>query len=147
MGLRIATESSPFWPGPILPASSITAIGCSRQFHQQIPHFSLADVRRLGVEQVTHLALQRCHDADALLIHFDVDVMADAELPGAYDASDDGLTPAEAHRLLQLLLADPRVRAVEVTEYCPDNDPSQHGAKTLVELLTGALVSSATGDA
>ena len=145
MGLWMATHSSPFWPGPVLSPSAITAIGCSRQIHRQIPHFTLADVRRLGAEQTAHLALQRCTQAEALLLHFDVDVMADAELPGAYDASDDGLTRAEARILLRTILADPRVRAVEVTEYCPDNDSSHSGSAALVDLLTDAFAVGIAG--
>ncbi|HEY7974836.1 MAG TPA: arginase family protein [Ktedonobacterales bacterium] len=143
MGLRIATEASPFWPGPMLPASAVSAIGCSRQIHVQIPHFTLEDVRGLGAEQVARLALQRCAAAEALLVHFDVDVMADAELPGAYDPSTDGLTRDEAFLLLRTILADPRVRAAEVTEYCPENDPDQRGATTLVQLLTTACAAGA----
>ncbi len=139
MGLEIVTTPSPFWTGPILSPSAITVIGCSRQIHPQIPHFTLANVRRLGPEQAAHLALQRCRAAEALLLHFDVDVMVDAELPGAYDASEDGLTLTEASILLRIFLADPRVRAIEVTEYCPDNDPAKHGAAALVDLLTDAL--------
>lgn len=139
MGLRIATEATPFWPGPVLPPPHVTAIGCSRQIHEQIPHVTLEEVRRMGPQQVARLALGRCAAADALLVHFDVDVMADAELPGAYDASADGLTLAEARALLGTLLADDRVRALEVTEYCPANDPDQRGARALVDLLASAL--------
>lgn len=145
MGLRIATEPSPFWPSPLLSPAAITAVGCSRQIHEHIPHFTLADVRRLGAEQVAQLALQRCVNAEALLLHFDVDVMADAELPGAYDASDEGLTRGEAGILLRAFLADSRVRAIEVTEYCPENDPDQHGVARLVHLLTNALAEGAVG--
>lgn len=146
MGLEIATTPSPFWPGPILSPSAITAIGCSRQIHQQIPHITLAEVRRLGAEQVARLALQRCMEAEALLLHLDVDVIADAELPGAYDASEDGLALAEVCILLRTFLADPRVRAIEVTEYCPDNDPGNRGATALVDLLTDALAAGSTGN-
>ena len=146
MGLEIATTPSPFWPGPILSPSAITAIGCSRQIHQQIPHVTLAEVRQLGAERVARLALQRCTQAEALLLHLDVDVIADAELPGAYDASEDGLTLAEVSILLRVFLADPRVRALEVTEYCPDNDPGNRGATALVDLLTDALAAVSTGN-
>lgn len=139
MGLRIATEATPFWPGPIVPPSSVTALGCSRQIHEQIPHFTLDEVRRIGPQQAARLALGRCADSDRLLVHFDVDVVADAELPGAYDASADGLTLAEARALLGTLLADGRVCAIEVTEYCPGNDPDQRGAHALADLLASAL--------
>lgn len=140
MGLGIATApASPFWPGPILAPSDVVAIGCSRQIHQQFPHFTLADVRALGAEQTARIALRRCDDAAALLVHFDVDVMANAELPGAYDPSDDGLTREEARILLRTLLADQRVRMLEVTEYCPDNDPDLRGAAALADLLATTL--------
>ena len=149
MGLRIATEPSPFWPGPIMPPSAVTVIGCSRQIHEQFAHLTLGDVRRMGVRTAASAALARCEAADALLVHFDVDVMTDAELPGSYDASADGLTLAEARTLLGMVLADERVRAIEVTEYCPGNDPGQQGAQALVELLATALMASAahTGSA
>jgi arginase len=140
MGLGIATApASPFWPGPILAPSDVVAIGCSRQIHQQFPHFTLADVRELGAEQTARIALRRCDDAAALLVHFDVDVMANAELPGAYDPSDEGLTREEAHILLRTILADRRVRMLEVTEYCPDNDPDLRGAAALADLLATTL--------
>ena len=146
MGLRFATEATPFWPGPVVPPSSVTVVGCSRQIHEQIPHFTLDDVRRMGAHEAALAALGRCAAADALLVHFDVDVMADAELPGAYDASTDGLRLVEARTLLGTLLADGRVRALEVTEYCPANDPEQRGAQALVELLAAALARHAGPD-
>jgi arginase len=140
MGLGIATApASPFWPGPILAPSDVIAIGCSRQIHQQFPHFTLTDVRELGAEQTARIALRRCDDDAALLVHFDVDVMANAELPGAYDPSDDGLTREEARILLRTILADRRVRVMEVTEYCPDTDPELRGATTLANLLAATL--------
>lgn len=149
MGLGFATEATPFWPGPVVPPTSVTVVGCSRQIHEQFPHFTLDDVRRMGAHEAALAALARCEAADTLLIHFDVDVMADAELPGAYDASTDGLTLAEARTLLGAFLADARVRALEVTEYCPTNDPELRGAQALVELLTTALMarSAAAADA
>jgi arginase family enzyme len=141
MGLWVATHASPFWPGPALTRDRITVIGCTRQFNAQIPTLSLADVRRLGVEAAVDHVLAQV-GAASILVHFDVDALAEKEMPGAYDSSEEGFTIEEARTLLSRLLADQRFRVLEVTEYCPANDEDGEGATKLVELLAHACAAA-----
>jgi arginase family enzyme len=92
-------------------------------------------VRRLGVEAAVDHVLAQV-GAASILVHFDVDALAEKEMPGAYDSSEEGFTIEEARTLLSRLLADQRFRVLEVTEYCPANDEDGEGATKLVELLT-----------
>jgi hypothetical protein len=62
-------------------------------------------------------------------LHVDVDVFQAAEMPAAYFPHADGA------ELLRALVADPRVRVVEVTEYATLRDGDRRWVGTLVDLL------------
>jgi arginase len=103
------------------------------------PSLSLADVRRLGPREAARRTLRAIPAAAAVLLHFDVDVLRESEWPAAYFPHPDGLTLQEARELLGGLLADPRIRLVEVSEYASLRDPDRRRAGELVDLLAGVL--------
>ncbi|HYI17819.1 MAG TPA: arginase family protein [Solirubrobacteraceae bacterium] len=86
-------------------------------------------------------ALAALRDAPALAVHFDVDVLDFLDAPLAENVDrTPGLPLGAAAEALAVLLADPRVRAVTVTEFNP-----HHGAddgsttRRLVAALAAAL--------
>jgi arginase family enzyme len=60
-------------------------------------------------------------------------------MPAAYFPHDDGLRLAELAELLQAILADARIRLVEVSEYASLRDLEQRHVAALVDVLAGAL--------
>ncbi len=75
----------------------------------------------------------------ALLLHLDVDVFADAGRPAAYFPHVEGVTLSEGAALLKTILADPRLRLVEVSEYATLRDLDRRRAGELTDILAGAL--------
>ena len=86
--------------------------------------------------------MQRVLDARppdaALLLHLDIDVFA-AALPAAYFPHAEGLTLSEGVALLKTILADPRVRLVEVSEYATLRDLDRRRVGELTDIRVGAL--------
>ena len=94
-------------------------------------------------------ALAALRDAPALAVHFDVDVLDFLDAPLAENVDrTPGLPLGAAAEALAVLLADPRVRAVTVTEFNP-----HHGAddgsttRRLVAALAAALAPAGTPSA
>jgi arginase family enzyme len=104
---------------------------------------SLADVRRSGAQAAARQALQAVPESAAILVHFDIDVVRDADLPAAYFPHPDGLRLSDAAELLRVLLKDPRVRIIEVAEYATLRDLNQRCVNALVDLLVEGLKPSA----
>jgi arginase len=144
MALWLITNRSPFWSGPPLQPSQVTVIGWSKPSSQpdgRVNAISLADVRRRGAAQVAREALAGIPASAGILVHFDIDVIADRELPAAYFPHSEGLTLDQTAGLLGPILADPRVRVVEVSEYSALRDPDRAVINKLVDLLTVHLTS------
>ena len=74
-------------------------------------------MRRLTPAEAARRALAAVPPSAAVLVHFDVDVMRKDDMPAAYFPHAEGLTTAETTELLGTVLADPRIRLVEVAEY------------------------------
>jgi len=142
MALWLITQASPFWAGPTLSPSRITVVGWSDDLHSPemgLRSLPLAEVRRLGPGEAARQALQAIPDSSSILLHFDIDVLSKQDMPAAYFPHTDGLSITEARELLAAILADPRVRIIEVAEYASLRDLDQSYASTIVELLAAAL--------
>ena len=100
---------------------------------------SLADVRRLGPREAARRALQAIPPSAAVLLHFDIDVVQEQDLPAAYFPHREGLSWREAQELLGGLLGDPRIRIIEVSEYASLRDLGQGCVSKLVDLLVEGL--------
>jgi arginase len=74
--------------------------------------------------------------ADAILVHFDVDVM---EFPAADLPHPHGLDPDAAFEALRLFVNDPACIGVVVTEFNPDHDPDGVHADRLIRGLAAAF--------
>jgi hypothetical protein len=60
-------------------------------------------------------------------------------MPAAYFPHADGLRLSEAAALLPALLADPRLRLIEVAEYAALRDVAQRDVSALIDLLVEGL--------
>jgi arginase family enzyme len=81
-----------------------------------------------------------------LYLDGDVDVLGRAEMPAAYFPHDGGLTVAECRQLLAALLADPRIRVIEVAELAA-RDADRRYASLVVDMLASASSARRTGAA
>ena len=150
LALWLLTHPSPFWTGPPLRPSQVTVIGASAPSasgpgHSPSPAaerlraLTLADARRLGLREAARRALADVPASATIVLHVDIDVLGKAEMPAAYFPHADGLTLEEAGALLRPLLADPRIRIIELAEYAALADPDGRSIARLVDLLAGAL--------
>jgi arginase len=138
----LLTHHSPFWAGPPLEPSQVTVIGSSSaSLSDQVGlrSFPLAHVRRLGPRETGRQALQAIPPSAAVLLHFDIDVMQEQDMPAAYFAHKEGLSWQEAQELLGVLLSDPRIRIIEVSEYASLRDLDQGCVSKLIDLLADGL--------
>jgi arginase len=142
LAIWLVTHASPFWQGPPLKSSHVTVIGAINPSASEQPSVrsqTLADVRRTGAAIAAQQALADIPPFADIIVHFDIDVFEDRSLPAAYFPHADGLTTSEAGDLLRVLLQDPRIRIIEVTEYAVLRDIDRRSANQLVDLLCHAL--------
>ena len=142
MALWLTTQASPFRAGPSLMPSQVTVIGWSDDLHSApmgLQSLPLTEVRRLGPGGAARHALAAIPASAPILLHFDIDVLNKQEMPAAYFPHSDGLSLAEAQELLGTILADSRVRIIEVTEYASLRDLDQHYVSKIVALLAAGL--------
>lgn len=137
----LLTHESPFWEGPPLRPPQVTVVGWSipSASGSQARSVSLAEIRRAGPREAAQRALEEIPPSASILVHLDVDVLQKSEMAAAYFPHDEGLRLGEATELLAAVLADPRIRLVEVSEYAALRDLDQRHAAALVELLAAAL--------
>jgi len=137
----LLTRESPFWSGPPLRPAQVSVVGWSIPSASggQTRSVSLADLRRSGAREAARRILEAIPAAASILVHLDVDVLQKSEMPAAYFPHDEGLRLAELADLLVGILADPRIRLIEVSEYASLRDLDQRHVVALVDVLAGAL--------
>jgi arginase len=140
LAVWLLTSGAPFCTAPLAP-SQVTVVGASAPSQSQPPprSVSLADVRRVGARDAARRALDGVPAAAAILVHLDIDVFNAQAMPAAYFPHAEGLALAEGAELLGVLLADPRVRVVEIAEYASLRDGDQRCVRDLADLLAAAL--------
>jgi len=142
MALWLTTQASPFCASPTLKPSQVTVIGWSDDqgsVPMEIQSLPIAKVRRLGPSEAARQALQAIPAAAPILLHFDIDILNKQEMPASYFPPTAGLSIAEARELLGIILADARVRIIEVTEYASLRDLDQSSVLRIGELLEAGL--------
>jgi len=140
LAVWLLTSGVPFCAPPLRP-SQVTVVGASAPAQSQPPprSVSLADVRRLGARDAARRALDGVPASAAILVHLDIDVFSAHAMPAAYFPHAEGLTLTEGAELLGVLLADPRIRIVELAEYASLRDGDQRSVRDLIELLARTL--------
>ena len=102
--------------------------------------FDLARIRKVGVEKVTEeilLALNAL-DLNKAWIHFDTDVISDAENPAVDYRLPGGLTFDEAGYILRKLLDTDKMIGMSVTIFNPTLDADGTIAKQIVNCINEA---------
>ena len=138
----LLTNNSPFWAGPALRPSQVSVIGwtnASRSGQAGINSISLADIRRSKPREVAQQVLRSVPASASLLVHVDIDVLQSREMPAAYFPHAEGMTLSELGELLGVLLKDPRIRIIEISEYAALRDFEQVSGGKLVDVLCEAL--------
>ena len=100
---------------------------------------SLVEVRRLGPAEAARKTLAAIPDSASIVFHFDVDVFQKKEMPAAYFPHAEGLTLSEGAELLGVVLKDPRIRVIEISEYAALRDLDQQWVNKLVDLLAAGM--------
>lgn len=142
LALWLLTNASPFCSGAALRPSQVTVIGWSNPSRSNEPGLGslpLAEVRRSGPREAARHVLASIPESASLLLHFDVDVFQKLEMPAAYFPHPEGLNFSEGRELLGVLLRDPRIRIIEVSEYAALRDLDQRWVNRLVDLLADGL--------
>ncbi|MBV9930931.1 MAG: arginase family protein [Alphaproteobacteria bacterium] len=103
--------------------------------------YTIADCRRLGIDEVLDEALARLAHKEALIVDFDIDVIDRAQCPGAPGARPGGMPVEMFFAAARRLAAEPRVRLVDLTEFDPSLDVADVTALTaarwVAEILAG----------
>jgi arginase len=137
----LLTHESPFCVGPPLRPDQVTVVGWSNPSKLQPPavsSVSAAEIRQSSPRESARKILSAI-PAAPILLHLDIDVFQKQELPAAYFPHDQGLTLAEGRELLGVLLKDPRIRIIEISEYATLRDLDHANINKLVELLVATL--------
>lgn len=142
MAVWLITHASPFCSGPRLRPAQVTVLGWtkpSRCSEVGVNAVSLEEIRRRGAGTVIREILTAIPASANILVHFDTDVLADGEFPATYFPHKDGVTMRQAAEVLRPVLADDRVRIVEISEYSMLRDLDRVWISKLVETLSAAL--------
>ena len=107
------------------------------------------DIDRYGVERIVEYALEIAwHNADAVWLSFDIDVVDPAYAPGTGTPVAGGLTPREILRMLRGVAAEGLV-GMEIVEVSPPYDHADItallGAHGIMEVLGSMVVNGKLG--
>lgn len=146
---RGAPELVRFWgEPPLVREPDITLFGIERidppeqQFLKGSPmrHMLAAEVQRIGATAAAQQVLDRMHaDGHEIILHFDVDIVAQEDFAAVDLPGSGGLRLAEVREALNVFARHKNVIALEVTEYNPEKDLDSRGAQTVVDTLAEAL--------
>jgi len=136
------THDSAFWNGPPLKPSQVSFVGWttpSQSPETGIQSTSLADLRRVGVRQSAQKILAAIPPSAAILLHLDIDVFRGSDLTAIYFPHTEGLSLEEGKELIGVLLQDPRIRLIEISEYAALRDLDRSSVHQLVQILVERL--------
>jgi arginase family enzyme len=141
MGLWLTTQESGYWNGQKISSDQITVIGNKEGPPTDIgiPYISLEQLRKKGAAQAVIAALADIPQERHILVHLDVDVLSRNAMPAAYSPREPGLSLHELEQILKIILADDRVKFLELTEFIPSKDPGGKFACAIIDAIAGAL--------
>jgi arginase len=142
VGVWLLTHESPFRAGPVLKETQVAVVGWtnpSRSLNERASAVSRQEIEGMGGRAAAQRALEGIPKDAAVVLHLDIDVMRKAEMPAAYFPHEQGLTIAETAELMHVLLQDPRVRIIEVSEYAALRDGDQQQINKLIDLIVRGL--------
>ena len=144
-----APELVRFWgEPPIVREPDATLFGLARldppeqEFLSKSPlrHVHAADIQSKGASAAAREALEHAHaDAREFVLHFDLDVIAEEDLPAVNVPGSGGLRLEDTRAALREFAAHKNLLGLDVAQFNPDKDADGSGAKKVVDLLTEAL--------
>jgi arginase len=135
MGLWFLTKDNKvWWNEEPISENSVSIIGPHALPDEPLEIKVLPHEELSNMEKVSHLLKDIPEDAP-ILVHLDVDVLHESIMPAAYSPSNVGLNLQQAATILSMILTDPRVKGIEVTEFSANKDADGSSAKTIVDLL------------
>lgn len=100
---------------------------------------TVGDVERVGVEKVAETALEVAwHNASAVYLSFDIDVLDAGFVPGTGWPEPGGLLPREALNLTRLV-SEPGLAGIEVVECSPPYDWAEQSALISSRVIMDSL--------
>jgi formiminoglutamase len=134
-----------------MPGANIVQIGIapfanSRRMHETakaagIRVFTASDCAEHGAPALLNRELSSLRHLDAIFIDFDIDVIDRSQMPAAPGARPGGISARDFFACARIAGRDPKVRAVDLTEFDPALDQAEIGALTagrwLCEILAG----------
>ncbi|HYK73552.1 MAG TPA: arginase family protein [Pseudoneobacillus sp.] len=137
MGLWfLQQKENRWWKGDAVNSECISIIGPQEY---TITDQALRVITYEKVNQPNVVAQVQDHlnsiSSSSILVHLDVDVLHKSIMPAAYSPSEKGLDLTKAVDILTTILADPRVKGIEVTEFSANKDFNQSCANLIVDLL------------
>ena len=122
-------------PGANIAQVGLAAFANSRKMHADALGagnclVSMADIRRDGIEAAIDRAIDHVGHCEAILVDCDIDVIDRAAMPGAPGARPGGMAVEDFFWAVRALAADPRVKAIDLTEWDPPLDSTDLSALT-----------------
>lgn len=102
---------------------------------------TIGEVERDGIGRAVDAALAHLAHCSAMLVDCDIDVIDRSQFPGAPGARPGGMAAKDFFSATRMLAAEPRVRAIDLTEWDPPLDPTDLSSLTagrwIAECLAG----------
>ena len=102
---------------------------------------TIGKVRRDGIGQAISTALDHVRHCEAIVVDCDIDVIDRGQLPGAPGARPGGMAAHDFFAAVRMLVSEPRVKLVDLTEWDPVLDSTDLSAlvaaRWLAECLAG----------
>jgi arginase family enzyme len=132
-----------------LPGANIAQIGLasfanSRKMHADALAagnlvVTIAEVRRMGIALAVDRAIDRRGPGEAIYVDCDNQVKDRAQMPAAPGARPGGMAAHDFFAAVRRLASDPRVRAIDLTEWDPPLDPGDLSALTAARWVAECL--------
>ena len=132
-----------------LPGANIAQIGLasfanSRQMHEDALAagnlvVTIEEVRRHGIGTAVDRALDRVAQCEAIFVDCDIDVIDRSQFPAAPGARPGGMAVHDFFAAARRLASEPRVRAIDLTEWDPPLDPGDLSALTAARWVAECL--------
>jgi len=103
-------------------------------------HVYAVDIQAKGAQKAAQEALGHLHTGTReFMLHVDLDVIAQEELPAVNVPDSGGLSFAEVQNSLSEFVKQKSLLALDIAQYNPDKDTNGSAARKVVDLLTEGL--------
>lgn len=148
-GLGANWFPTPPWPQRSIDPARIAIVGARELDPKEranlkrtgVKVFSMADIDRLGMQEVMNEAIRIASGAKDSSFHvsFDMDVVDPSEAPGVGTPVRGGITYREAHLAMEMIYETGHLESLEIVEVNPILDQHNETAELAVELILSAM--------